>query len=377
MTSQYISFTRKLYLLKKLLEYKLARRRLKSSNHKVLIVNLDNMGDLILFSPVILVIKEKLQYHVTLLMAQKNLELSSMIPGVDSVLTYQRDYPPYYPTDEEMKYYLNHQNLFKKLKGVGFGVGISISTNEFNASLGNLLIDYLGCERRIALNKGLFPDRMTDLIEIDPALHWTENYLALVRPLGIHEKYIPPNLYLPPGKDRLGDCFQNGKPIIAIQPGGRDVYPVSKLWPVKNYIELSSILIEKGYNIAILGDEDDCELGRKIHFSLKRGERIVNLCGKMNLTEFAHFLSRIEGYVTNDTGPLHLAAAVGCRKVVAVFGPTSPERLLPRRAGCRFVRSYLPCAPCVGNDFPPKCQLNHQECLNTVSVRSVVQALLG
>jgi ADP-heptose:LPS heptosyltransferase len=368
-------FARKLYLFSKLLEYKLSRIRSKTARDSVLIVNLDNMGDLILFSPLVLAVKEKLCFHVSLLVAERNLELAAAIPGVDTVLMYKRDYIPYYPADEEMKYYLKHQSLFKELQGTGFRVGISVSTNDFNASCGNLLVDFLGCERKIAFNRGLFSGRMTDLVNIDSALHWTENYLALGKPLGIPMRYIPPILYFLPEKGGCAFSFKNEAPIIAIQPGGRNNYPVSKLWPIDNFIELADILTGKGYAIAVLGDKDDRGVGCLIEEALK-GKPVTNLCGQTGLKDLSHFLGQVEGYVSNDTGTLHFANAVGCKKVVAVFGPTSHERLMPRGENCQAVTSDLDCAPCVGNEFPERCKQERQICLEKVTVDAVIEALL-
>ena len=98
---------------------------------------------------------------------------------------------------------------------------------------------------------------------------------------------------------------------------------------------------------------------------------LINLAGKTDLFELAEWFRRCAVVVTNDSGPMHLAAAVGT-PVVAIFGPTDPALTGPYGVGHSVLRVDLPCAPC----FQDRCtQPNSMACMNGVSVAEVLQAV--
>ena len=96
--------------------------------------------------------------------------------------------------------------------------------------------------------------------------------------------------------------------------------------------------------------------------------RALNLAGRTTLKELAHLFSRCDLLVTTDTGPMHLAAAMGC-PVVAIFGPTSPLRTGPYGEGHRVVREDLECGPC----FKKSC--DHMSCMKNITVDKVFEAV--
>jgi lipopolysaccharide heptosyltransferase II len=130
---------------------------------------------------------------------------------------------------------------------------------------------------------------------------------------------------------------------IALQPGARWN---NKRWPVEHF---SSLIRSLGQTypearFAILGGKDDQLLGER----LARVEpgRTLNLCGATSLPEMVEWLRLCDLMVTNDTGPMHVAAALG-RPVVALFGPTEPRRTGPYGQLQNVVRLDLPCSPCL------------------------------
>ena len=160
---------------------------------------------------------------------------------------------------------------------------------------------------------------------------------------------------------------------IAIQPGGRWL---NKRWPVDNYAELVAQLAKKfpDHHFAILGGADERALGESI--ALAAESRCVNLCGELLLPEMVEWLRVCDLMVTNDTGPMHVAAALG-KPVVGIFGPTEPRRTGPYGQVERALRRPLLCSPC----FKPRCANKNQlECLREISPAMVfaeVQSRLG
>jgi ADP-heptose:LPS heptosyltransferase len=104
--------------------------------------------------------------------------------------------------------------------------------------------------------------------------------------------------------------------------------------------------------------------------------RIVDVGGAVDLTDLAGLLSELDLLVTGDTGPMHLAAAVGT-PVVAIFGPSNPERYGPLSADARVLRVDLPCSPCGQVRLPPmRCRGHVPDCLDRIETDRVTSAAL-
>jgi 3-deoxy-D-manno-octulosonic-acid transferase/heptosyltransferase-1 len=95
-----------------------------------------------------------------------------------------------------------------------------------------------------------------------------------------------------------------------------------------------------------------------------------NLAGRTSLKELAYLFTRSNVLVTTDTGPMHIAAAMGC-PVVALFGPTAPWRTGPYGKGHRVIRAEMDCSPC----FKKKC--DHMTCMKEITVEEVFEATKG
>ena len=131
--------------------------------------------------------------------------------------------------------------------------------------------------------------------------------------------------------------------MIALQPGAR--WP-NKRWPAENFAELVRLTAKNfpAARFAILGDAEDKPLGEII--SRAAPERCLNLCGETSLPEMIEWLRLCDLMVTNDTGPMHVAAALG-KPLVALFGPTEPRRTGPYGQLENVLRIDLPCSPCL------------------------------
>jgi lipopolysaccharide heptosyltransferase II len=153
---------------------------------------------------------------------------------------------------------------------------------------------------------------------------------------------------------------------IALQPGAR--WP-NKRWPVEYFAELVRLLAQKSPDtrFAILGSAEDQPLGDII--SRVEPERCFSLCGQTSLLEMVEWLRLCDLLITNDTGPMHVAAALG-KPLVALFGPTEPRRTGPYRQLDSVLRIDLPCSPCLKS----RCHYDKKyECLNALSPVMVLE----
>jgi lipopolysaccharide heptosyltransferase II len=167
-----------------------------------------------------------------------------------------------------------------------------------------------------------------------------------------------------PGTDTPAAPKQGEGRWIALQPGARWQ---NKRWPVENFTGLVRLLACKhpGAKFAILGDRGDHLLGEII--SEAAPDQCLNLCGETSLPEMVEWIRRCDLVVSNDTGPMHAAAALG-RPLVALFGPTEPRRTGPYGLGQSVLQHALPCAPCMKS----RCRYaKPDECLRAISPAQV------
>jgi heptosyltransferase II len=157
-------------------------------------------------------------------------------------------------------------------------------------------------------------------------------------------------------------------PWIGVNPGA--FYGSAKRWEPMRYAAAGERLArETGARIAILGGTLERPLGEAIAAAMRVPARV--LCGETTLGELVGVLSRLRLLLTNDSGPMHLAAALGV-PVVAVFGPTDWRETGPMGARQRLVREPVHCSPCLLRE----CPIDHR-CMRRVGVERVVDQARG
>jgi lipopolysaccharide heptosyltransferase II len=159
--------------------------------------------------------------------------------------------------------------------------------------------------------------------------------------------------------------IRNSK-LILLQPGGRWQ---TKRWPAKNFAELVRLTLKNfpPTRFAILGDAEDKPLGETI--AQAEPGSCLNLCGETSLPEMVEWLRLCDLMVTNDTGPMHVAAALG-KPLIALFGPTEPHRTGPYGQLENVLRIELPCSPCLKGHCTYE---KPNECLNAISPAMVFE----
>ncbi len=160
--------------------------------------------------------------------------------------------------------------------------------------------------------------------------------------------------------------LDNERPAVAICPGAE--FGPSKQWPLENHRALAGQLVEKGYQVWVIGGPKDDGAGDQI---ADGQEWVVNLCGKTRLEEVVDLFSNCKKVVTHDSGLMHVAAASGA-DVVAIYGSTSPEFTPPLTENAVILRHPMECSPC----FDRTCRFGHYGCLTGISVQQVLKACL-
>lgn len=202
--------------------------------------------------------------------------------------------------------------------------------------------------------------------------HAVDWYLAVARALGIpvHDRFE----WLPSRAETAAVAEikwpRDGSRWLGINPGARWD---NKRWPAGHFAELVQRLAaqDASFRFALLGGSSDWQLTETIRRAAP--DRCENFAGRTTLPELVELLRRCELLVTNDTGPMHLAAALRM-PVVSLFGPTRPDQTGPYGQEAFALRHPLPCAPCMKS----RCHwAEPMECLHAISATRVAETVLA
>lgn len=207
--------------------------------------------------------------------------------------------------------------------------------------------------------------------------HQTNEYLELVAALGASPAPCPPRLAVTEDELRevrekflRGGPSRDGRVLIGLNPGAE--YGPAKRWPVERFAEVAKSLADYAVFL-ILGGKGDVALAGELEQALQAARAAyVNAAGRTTLRELCALLRCCRVLLTNDTGPMHLAAALGT-PVVVPFGSTSPELTGPGEPGSnahRLLRCGAPCSPC----FLRECPIDFR-CMTGITAESVRQAV--
>jgi heptosyltransferase I len=322
---------------------------LNLSEPRILLVKLSSLGDVIQALPTLEALRSLYpRAHLTWLVEDTYAPVLAGHPALDEVWAVPRPR-------------LKNDRLLEKLREL-FQAARRLREEPFD-----LVIDLQGLLKSavwVALARGASKvgyDRTREfsylalterLAPYDPEAHAVWRYLNVARHLGAPA--APPRfrlgLNLPEDSGHLRS-LNTEQPLAVLHPGAR--WP-TKLWPGANWARLAGWLVkEKGFQVVITGSPGDRELAGEI--AARAGVPLLNLAGRTSLAELAAVLQAARVAVTTDTGPMHLACALGT-PVAALFGPTAPWRTGPFGVGHEVVRLALPCSPCFRRSCPePRC----------------------
>jgi len=264
----------------------------------------------------------------------------------------------------------------------------ALETGSFDTAI--LLPNSYGTAR-IALKAGI-PERwgyaadmrggmLTRAIQKPGAgLHQRAYYQALTAALGIPEG--PPFAAIHPNRDKARQLLRDigldlDEPFVVFAPGA--AYGRAKQWLPERYAELAGLIInERGWSVLMVGagvDRSACDdIERRLPKTGTRTNRLIDFCGKSDLPTLAGILGEARAVVSNDSGAMHLAAAVGT-KVIAVFGPTREKQTSPLLSGPGapqpiVVTHDVFCRPCMLRE----CPIDHR-CMRRITARDVYQSI--
>lgn len=265
----------------------------------------------------------------------------------------------------------NIKESAQKIKKHDFDIGLLL-TNSFSSALLFYLAKIPKRWGYVRDNRGLLLTRGVALKKPDNAsCHQVHYYLNLIS--GLSLQAFPPELFLPLthvekkwGEKELASLGYNpGKPLVILNPGA--YYGPAKRWPAAKFAELASILQEKkNAEILIIGSPSEAALAKSIASSLAK--KPINMAGKTTLRQLAVLISFARLFVTNDSGPMHIANALRI-PVIAIFGPTDPRVTGPLHQPSNVIKRTVSCWPCSYRE----CPFDHR-CMMKIEPMDIFQA---
>jgi lipopolysaccharide heptosyltransferase II len=208
---------------------------------------------------------------------------------------------------------------------------------------------------------------LTKVISVQDTLHGVENRFRMLADTGVDRRDETLSLYLTEEDEHEADAFLEANGIasnellIGLHPGAQKPF---KCWPAGNYAEVGNVYRDR-YRIVITGNAAERDLADRVRSGI---EGAVSAAGRLSLRGTAALIKKMSLFITNDTGPMHMAFALKT-PVIAVFGPTDPRLCGPCRAeNATVIKAEESCSPCVGK----RCET--PVCLEQVTARDVIDA---
>ena len=228
---------------------------------------------------------------------------------------------------------------------------------------------FAGIARRIGYHGEARYLLLNERHRLDVARHpqLVQRYAALAGPLPA--TLPPPHLGSTPEQQQAArralDLPLDTTPVIFC-PGAE--YGPAKRWPTRHFAELARLIATPQRPIWLVGSTKDIAVGDEI--AAAAAGAALNLCGRSNLEQAIDLLASASAVVSNDSGLMHVAAALG-RPLVALYGSSSPAYTPPLSPQATIVSKSLECSPC----FKRECPLGHFDCMNGITPQQVAALL--
>jgi len=333
-----------------------------SVNFSLLIIKLSSLGDVILSTPSIREIRKKFPHHkISFLVGEESKDILLNCPYIDELLVVDLK-----NKDRGIRGVLAIARILRKKN---FDLVIDLQNNRLSHLLSflSLSLNRYGYNNKkwgFLLNHALRDDKA----RIGPV----EHQFRVLKLLGIN--LMNSSLELWPSKsdeDYVEELLNehwlsDDQKIIGINISASTRW-LTKRWPREYIVRLCDELGLKNMRVVITGTEEDLPDANMLVNSAKN-TKIINACGKTSVNQLAALIKRCAVYISADSSPLHIAAAVGT-PIVAFFGPTDPCRHMPAAKDYIIINKELNCSPC----YKTKCK--HRKCMNAISVEDVLNSI--
>ena len=351
---------------------------------RILLLRLERVGDLLMVLDAIAMLRTFApRAKIDLMVGSWNESVTRMIPDIDSVETV--DVPWMARTGRGLTWraLVRHAREWRRRN---YDVAINFEPDIRS----NFLLALSGAPVRVGFVSGGGGTMLTEAVDPDPLAHIADNAKALVQRVFVAQHFLPaeasakagseseasPRLNIPAAARehaaRLIGSPKDGSEVVGIQPAsGRRI----KEWDPARFAEVGAqIARTRGASVVLIGSTSDKPVLDAVRAAWPADVPLVELPPETDLIVLAAVLERLSLFITGDTGPMHLAAAVGT-PVLAIFGPSLPTRYAPLSPRSKIVRIDIHCSPCNLLRRPPtRCLGKVPDCLSGITSAEVLRA---
>ena len=337
-------------------------RRHLENPHKILIIRLSSIGDIILATALIRCVKRKYPAaEIDFLVKKQFLDIVKYNPNISNVIVFEKG--------EDLL------ELKDKIRRTGYDWIIDIHQNlrSFYLKIGLMLPKKTGYSKRLFRRSLLVNFGLNIYGDMKPVLL---RYFEAVEKQGVTYDGGGTEVFVPAVKVARMELllresgYTNEKRLFVICPGASFT---NKRWKAEGFAKVADHLTQnhKGW-VAFIGGANDKELCMEVQNLTK--SKTHNFAGQFSLIESAAILSLCHGFVGNDSGMLHLAQAFG-KPVVGIYGPTVKELgYFPIDKKSVVIEKDIACRPCTHNGLD-HCPKKHFRCMETISSEDVIEGL--
>lgn len=332
---------------------------------KRIIIRMPNwIGDLVMATPILADLRKTFkEAHITAMCKSPTSQLLEHDPHIDELFSFHKT--------SGFRHHSEKRDIVQKIRDGKYDLGILL-TNSFSSAWwfwqGGVKqrVGYRGQWRRFLLTQALpLPEKLT-------TQHLVISYKMLLEPLQISLSDSKPTLYLEnkevdEAREHLAKKgVTKDHIIVGINPGA--AYGSAKCWLPERFRDVTQKLLEDPSIIIVyFGDQNTTPLIKDICQNLP--ERVINLAGATSLRELASFIKLCDILLTNDSGPMHIAAALKT-PLVALFGSTNEITTGPYKTGV-VIHKHVACSPC----YKRVCPIDFR-CMKQIEVGEVLQKIL-
>jgi len=323
----------------------------KADINRILIRTTNWVGDMVMTVPAIEAVRENFPESTVAVAARPwVIPLLENHPAVDQVI-------PLMKKKGSVSRAVEIIRMARLIRGMGFDLAV-LFQNAFEAALLAWLggirfrLGYDTDGRRFLLSHAVTRNQGVS------GLHQVEYYLSMLRAMGWEAESRDPRLFVAEKDQAAIRSLLSSKGIgqdhflLGLSPGA--VFGPAKRWPAERFAVIGDWACDRwGAKIVVMGSQGEMDICSAVSESMKHNP--VNLCGRTTLGEAMALIERCQFFVTNDSGLMHIAAALNVPMVV-IFGSTDPVATGPRSEKARIVQEPVDCAPCL----KPKCPTDYR-----------------
>jgi lipopolysaccharide heptosyltransferase II len=313
---------------------------------KMLVVRLDDVGDVVLATPFIRALKENFpESKIDMLVKNSTKKILANDPHLRRVISFE----PFWMRTKKAFGFAKTLKFINSLRKEKYDIIFDLRGNPFNI----LLMFFIGGKYRVSYNSQGMGFLLTHCVKETELKHSAERNFNILRSISLKVKSKQPKVYLSERDRKFADLFlikngiKNGDFIVGVHAGA-SWRP--RIWPKERFAEAIGRLVQK-YNakIILFGSKDEQELVKSIICLAGKEsyDSIANACGKTNLTQLAALLSKCSLFIGNDSGPMHIASSLRI-PMIALFGSQSPEIFGPyQNKNAISIYKQEECSPCI------------------------------